>query len=137
MTGFPARRLAFRWASMLTATTVIVGGLLAGAALPAAASSGPFSQNIVTVHQTPSVICRAYGGVLSANSEADQYLGFSVTYPTDVHAGDTFNIKIRPDVSGFPEKQATGNSLAPQATVYNVWGLRRATSCPPVSPSTA
>ncbi len=45
-----------------------------------------------------------------------------MTYPTDVHKGDTFSIKIRPDVSGFPEKQATGNGLAPQATVYNVWG---------------
>src|SRR5262249_26147566 len=33
-----------------------------------------------------------------------------------------FNIKIRPDVSGFPQKQATGNGIAPQATVYNVWG---------------
>ncbi len=39
-----------------------------------------------------------------------------------MHTGDTFNIKIRPDVSGFPEKQATGNGLAPQATVYNIWG---------------
>ena len=110
-----------RFAS-IGALVALTGGLLVAVGNPAAASTGPFDTNVITVHQTPSVICRAYGGALSANSEADQYLGFSVTYPTDVHTGDTFNIKIRPDVSGFPEKQATGNGLAPQATVYNIWG---------------
>ena len=85
---------------ILTAVAVSLGsagGLLASNLSAAGASSGPFTSTVVTVHQTPDVICRANGGTLSPNAEADQMLGFSTTYPQDVHQGDTFNIKIKPD----------------------------------------
>src|SRR4051794_31099594 len=102
-------RVAFRLGSIGT-SVALVSALMLGMSTPTAgASSGPFASTVVTVHQTPNVICRANGGSLSANAEADQHLGFSTTYPRDIHAGDTFNIKIRQDVGLNPKTQATGN----------------------------
>ena len=72
----------------------------------------------MSVHQAPHVICRAYGGSLSANTEADQDLGFQVTYPDGVHQGDTFNIKIRPDVSLYP---CTDSSTGIEATIQYIY----------------
>jgi hypothetical protein len=107
-------------AVFLSMATMVAG--IGAIAARAGASTGPLTPTTVTVQQTPHVICRAYGGSLSANSEADQDLGFAVTYPRDIHARDTFNIKIRQHVAAFPQKQATGNGIFPQATIYNVWG---------------
>ena len=86
------------------------------------ASSGPFSSTVVTVHQTPTVICRANGGTLSAERRSRPEPRVQPDVPADIHAGDTFNIKIKHDVGLNPKTQATGNGIAPKATIYNVWG---------------
>jgi hypothetical protein len=83
------------------------------------ALTGPWTQSTVTVHQTPHVICRAYGGSISANTEADQDLGFTVKYPDGVHQGDTFDIKIRPDVSLYPRTDASSGVTATINNIYD------------------
>src|SRR5689334_1676705 len=110
-------RLARRCA--LLVTLALVAAMLATLSGTAGALKPPWTQATISAHQTPHVICRAYGGSLSANTEADQDLGFTVTYPDGVHQGDTFDIKIRPDVSLYPRTDTSTGTTATIQYIYN------------------
>ncbi len=116
-------RYATRALSALgTAIVLLAGTFLAAVGTnvsTASALTPPWVQSTVTTHQAPHVICRAYGGSISANQEADQDLGFTVTYPDGVHQGDTFDIKIRPDVSLYPRDDRSTGITATINYIYN------------------
>src|SRR5262245_54657961 len=114
---FSSRSTVARWVAVATSLP-LVAGLLVGLAGTADASSGPFTPSVVTTTTTAHVICRAYGGSLSPNKEADQDLKYSVTAPDAVQPGETFAIKIRPMVSGFPATD-TSVTTADILAVYN------------------
>ena len=103
----------------LVSGLAIIATLLIGLAPSAGALQPPWTQSTVTVHQSPHVICRAYGGSISANTEADQDLGFTVSYPDGVHQGDTFTLKIRPDVSLYPRTDTSSGIAATIVNIYN------------------
>ena len=107
-----AHRLCWSWSRR---ALVAIGAT----ATSASALQPPWVQSTVTIHQAPHVICRANGGSLSANHEADQDLGFTMTYPDGVHQGDTFNIKIRPDVSLYPRTDSSTGIAATINYIYN------------------
>jgi hypothetical protein len=111
-------RRTFAFVSAITAIAVLAS-LVGTVAQSAFASSGPFVPTISTVQQEPHVICRAYGGSISANTEADQDLGFAMTYPDGVGQGDTFNIKIRPSVSLYPRDDRSTGITATINNIYN------------------
>src|SRR4051794_2095176 len=102
MSGRVFSRFAFRAGSVGTACAVVASMLALATSVETAGASPAWVQQVVTSHVTAHVICRAYGGAISANNEADQDLGFKVTAPDGVLPGETFNIKIRPDVSLYP-----------------------------------
>ena len=113
------RRKSFKSLSL-----VIVGLLIAAtAALISPSSAGalqpPWVQTMVTTHQQPQMICRAYGGSISANQESDQQLDFKVTAPDGVHEGETFNIKIQPALSKYPRTDSSSGTTATVRNVYN------------------
>ncbi|HWS46374.1 MAG TPA: PKD domain-containing protein [Acidimicrobiia bacterium] len=97
---------------------VLAAGLIVAAPGAAGASSGPFTPSVVTTTSVTDMICRAYGGTLSANSEADQQLSFTITSPNAVRPGDTFSIKIKQPFSAFP---AADNSTGIAATIVAVY----------------
>jgi hypothetical protein len=103
----------------LLVTIALMAAMLVALSGTAGALKPPWTQAMVTQHQTPHVICRAYGGSISANNEADQDLGFTVTYPDGVHQGDSFTIKIRPDVSLYPRDDRSSGVTATIQNIYN------------------
>src|SRR5262245_40807175 len=100
------RRKSFKTLSLAVIGFLIAATFALISPPGAGASSGPFASTTVTERVEPHVICRADGGSLGGNQEADQDLGYTLTYPRDVEQGDTFDIKIRQDVGKFPRTES-------------------------------
>jgi len=101
-------------------TALVVGCSALGAAVTTAgASSGPFTPSVVSTTSSTSMICRANGGSLSANTEADQNLDFTVIAPNAVQPGDSFDIKIKQPFSGFPSQDTSSGTTATIVAIYN------------------
>src|SRR4051812_20810078 len=100
MSGLFGTRDARGWKVRGTALMAVVlassAVFAARGAEPSGAISPAFVQNQVTTSQDVDMICRAYGGSLSANSEADQVLNYAITAPDVVQPGETYVMKIRP-----------------------------------------
>ncbi|HEX4492632.1 MAG TPA: hypothetical protein VH914_15600, partial [Acidimicrobiia bacterium] len=102
-----------------TFLTAVFTGVVPGLASAAGASSGPFTPSIQTTTSTTDVICRANGGSLSANTEADQSLGSTVSAPDAVMAGQSFDIKVKQPYSSFPSSDSSTGISATIVAIYN------------------
>ena len=111
--------LCTRLIAAIAAVIVISAGMVTGVNPATASTSGPFTPSIVTRNNETNVICRANGGSLAANQEADQVLEHTVTAPDAVTQGQSFTIKVRTPPAFFPRDDRSTSFTATIVHVYN------------------
>ncbi len=122
MAGRFGAQQAHTWKARATGLLALVlasSALFAAGGAPTGAISPPFVQHQVTTSRAVDMICRANGGSLSANSEADQTLTYDITAPDVVQPGETYTIKIRPGVAIYPGSDTSTGITATIVAVYN------------------
>src|SRR4051812_35005622 len=82
------RRKSFKSLSLIVTTLLVIATAALISPTSAGALKPPWVQQTVTTNNVVHVICRAYGGSISANNEADQDLEFATTAPDGVHQGE-------------------------------------------------
>ncbi len=116
---FGRSRSLFARVVAVFATLVVISAGLVASAIPAGTSTGPFTPSNVSTTTEVSTICRAYGGSISANTEADQQLKYTVTAPDAVTEGQSFTIKVRQPPGLYPRTDTSSGIAATIQKVYN------------------
>ncbi len=107
-----SRTLVARVIAMFATMVVISAGLIATAVPAGTSTSGPFTPSTVVTTTEVSAICRAYGGSISENTEADQKLEYTVTAPNAVTEGQSFTIKVRQPPGLYPRTDTSSGIAA-------------------------
>lgn len=107
---------------------------LIAATMPVAAAtalSDPWSPSVVDRTVETWMICRANGGALGGNQEADQIMTISTSAPDGVAPGESFDIIIKPTLSIFPLRNPA--PIIGSATVNRVRNLSQRIQLPPTA----